>query len=226
MRAWYPGLRALSPSLHITKFDAILQDLLYRDHHPDIPGICSAEGCTRAANTRCRECRQAAPVCVECCVIQHRNHPLHWIDLWNGRFFERRDLSQLGFIIYLGHGGHPCHQRASNSKPINFVVVHENGVHQCKIEYCQCANRPELLSQLIRADYFPATLIRTETLFTTELLEDFILDYEISKKSTQDYLRRIVRRTNGAFPKDVKVSTIFGRISSDLYALPRIATPT
>ena len=47
-----------------------------------------------------------------------------------------------------------------------------------------------------------------ETAFTRDLLEDYILDTEIAKKSAQDFLRRIVRRTNGAFPRDVKVCSV------------------
>ena len=146
-------------------------------------------------------------------MVQHRNHPLHWVEVWNGHYFEHRDLSQLGFVIYLGHGGHRCHNRATNSTSTAFVILHTNGVHHCKVEYCQCLGARPRTSQLMRADYFPATLERTETAFTFEILDDYILDSEISKKSAQDFLRRIVRRTCGAFPADVKVRVLHSLVT-------------
>ncbi len=132
-------------------------------------------------------------------MAEHIHLPLHWIDVWNGQFFERRDLCELGLIIYLGHNGETCPElpRVSRDTPINFVIVHDNGVHNCKLHYCHCAQRPTLLSQLIRADYFPASLQRTETAFTCEVLERFHVDYDISKKSAQDFMRVISRLSGG-----------------------------
>ncbi|EPS92650.1 hypothetical protein FOMPIDRAFT_1056674 [Fomitopsis schrenkii] len=38
----------------------------------------------------------------------HRLLPFHWVEVSNGRCLEKRDLSELGLILYLGHQGLPC----------------------------------------------------------------------------------------------------------------------
>ncbi|KAH9858371.1 hypothetical protein C2E23DRAFT_718713 [Lenzites betulinus] len=145
--------------------------------------------CNDPATTRCRECRGREPTCTPCALQNHRNLPLHWLAVWNGEFFERRDLADYGFVIYLGHHGDRCQNIPSGDAPIKFVIVHDNGVHNCQLHYCHCPGRPTQLSQLIRADLFPATLERTETAFTCEVLERFHLDFDISKRSVQDFVR-------------------------------------
>ncbi|RDX47143.1 hypothetical protein OH76DRAFT_1354705, partial [Lentinus brumalis] len=155
------------------------------------------------ATTRCLECNQHKPLCRECASERHRNLPLHWIDVWNGRYFQRTDLSELGLEIHLEHRGDPCPNATLSSPAHDFVIVHENGVHNCKIRYCFCPTNPKPLSQLVRAGFFPSSVERTETAFTLEVLDDYILDFDVSKKSAQDYWRRLVRKTNGRFPDDV-----------------------
>ncbi|KAI0362919.1 hypothetical protein BV20DRAFT_1040149 [Pilatotrama ljubarskyi] len=146
-------------------------------------------GCRRPATTRCRECRAREPLCSTCTVHAHRNLPLHWIDVWNGSYFQRRDLLDLGFVIYLGHRGDACTHIPTGQTPVSFVIVHDNGIHHCHLHYCHCPGRREPLSQLIRADLFPSSLDRIETAFTCEVLERFHIDYDISKRSTQDFVR-------------------------------------
>ncbi|KAJ3014547.1 hypothetical protein NUW54_g1280 [Trametes sanguinea] len=196
-----------SPSARLAKFaphhDLILADMFWKDHDPGVPGPCSRPSCTNPATTRCRECRAKAPMCPSCTVEDHINLPLHWIDCWNGTYFERRDLATLGFVIYLGHHGLPCPQLPTANKPIDFIIVHDNGVHACK---------------LIRADLFPATLERTETCFTCELLERFHVDFDISKKSAQDFLR-VITRLSGGRTRDGRVKDRYHdfMIASRLY---------
>ena len=138
-------------------------------------------------------------------VEEHRHHPLHWVELWNGRYFERCDLHQLGLIIHLGHDGLPCDERPADREPYNFTIVDLNGVHRVALHRCFCPGRLQLIHQMVRADLFPATADRPETAFTRDVLRDFILDFEVSKKSSQDYVRRLVRKSNGADASQVKV---------------------
>ncbi|TFK78066.1 hypothetical protein K466DRAFT_507802, partial [Polyporus arcularius HHB13444] len=183
--------------------DALLQDILWRDHDPDVPGTCGTPGCSKAATTRCMECYQHQPLCRECTSERHRNLPLHWVEVWNGRYFKRTDLSALGLEIHLEHRGECCPHATLDTPARDFVIAHHNGVHQCKVRYCFCPTSPKPLSQLVRAGFFPPTVDRMETAFTLEVLDDYILDFDISKKSAQDYWRRLVRKTNGRFPDDV-----------------------
>lgn len=199
----------------------MLDDLLWREHDPDIPGLCSLIGCNNPATARCQECTQTRPFCQACVVSRHRNLPLHWIDVWNGNFFERKDLSELHFILHLGHRGEECPNATKGFKPADFVILHENGVHKCQVKYCQCAGRPPLRSQLIRAGFFPATLDRTETAFTLDVLDDFVLDFSLSKKTAHDYIRRLVHKTNGQFPDQVQVRQLFIYAKQSLTAARR-----
>ncbi|KAI0360938.1 hypothetical protein OH77DRAFT_1393632 [Trametes cingulata] len=163
--------------------------MFWKDFDDSIPGACLTPGCPYPATTRCRECRGKEPVCERCTVRAHRNLPFHWIDVWNGAFFERRDLHDLGFVCYLGHHGDACPHIPTGRPPIAFVIVHDNGVHHCSLHYCHCPRAREELSQLVRADLFPATLERPETAFTCDVLERFHVDFDISKRSTQDFVR-------------------------------------
>ncbi|KAI0352177.1 hypothetical protein OH77DRAFT_1460988 [Trametes cingulata] len=182
-----------SPSARMTQFEAhfesILDDMFWKDCDSGIPGLCATKGCPSPATTRCRECRAKEPLCEGCAVLAHRNLPFHWIDVWNGTFFQRRDLRDLGFVCYLGHHGDACPHIPTGRPPAAFVIVHDNGIHQCRLHYCHCPGARENLSQLLRADLFPATLERTETAFTCEVLERFHVDFDISKRSTQDFVR-------------------------------------
>ncbi|KAH9853109.1 hypothetical protein C2E23DRAFT_701397, partial [Lenzites betulinus] len=141
------------------------------------------------ATTKCRECRGRPSTCATCAVRAHLHLPFHWLFHWNGKFFDRRDLADFGYVIYLGHHGSPCAHIPTTSTPVTFTIVHDNGVHSCKLHYCHCAGCPHQMSQLVRADLFPATLERTETAFTCDVLERFHLDFDISKRSVQDFVR-------------------------------------
>ncbi|KAH9856760.1 hypothetical protein C2E23DRAFT_722024 [Lenzites betulinus] len=163
--------------------------MLWKDHDVHIPGLCPTPGCQSACAARCRECPGREPTCTSCAVRLHRNLPLHWLSVWNGDFFQRRDLAHFGFVWYLGHHGDPCPNIPVGDPPIKFVVVHDNGVHSSLLHYCHCPGRPSRLSQLVRADLFPATLDRIETAFTCHVLERFHLDFDVSKRSTQDFVR-------------------------------------
>ncbi|KAH9894232.1 hypothetical protein C8Q73DRAFT_646680 [Cubamyces lactineus] len=163
--------------------------MFWKDHSPEVPGPCSTPGCLESATVRCRECRAKEPTCLKCAARNHRNLPFHWIDIWNGAFFERRDLSDAGFVLYLGHHGDPCPHIPTRSHPVVFVIVHDNGVHSSKVHYCHCPGRLSQLRQLVRSDLFPATLERIETVFTCEVLERFHVDFDVCKRSSQDFVR-------------------------------------
>ncbi|KAH9885218.1 hypothetical protein C8Q73DRAFT_660167, partial [Cubamyces lactineus] len=145
--------------------------------------------CPRQAMARCRECHAKEPVCVECAVQRHRNLPFHWLEVWNGEYFQRRDLGDCGFVLYLGHHRDPCNHIPQGAPPAAFVVVHLNGVHRVSLHYCHCPGRHSDMSQLVRADMFPASIDRIETAFTCELLERYHLDFDVSKRSAQDFVR-------------------------------------
>ena len=47
-------------------------------------------------------------MCVLCCRTNHSNNVLHRIEKWNGRYYQKGGLWQVGVKLYTGHNGSPC----------------------------------------------------------------------------------------------------------------------
>ncbi|KAJ7687895.1 hypothetical protein B0H14DRAFT_3533728 [Mycena olivaceomarginata] len=72
--------------------------------YPAIYSKCG--GCGEADPTfRCAQqtCYGPGLFCKECIVARHAVLPTHWIQEWNGNFFVRRSLKDLGLVMQLGH---------------------------------------------------------------------------------------------------------------------------
>ncbi|KAL0058117.1 hypothetical protein AAF712_015211 [Marasmius tenuissimus] len=130
--------------------------------------------------------------------------PLHWAEEWNGMYFERKDPSELGLIISLGHNGGRCPAIGHPCSPLTFTIVDCNGIHTAKVEYCQCPNAPNRFQQLLEARLFPASVDKPETTFTFELLKDNHLHGLSSKKTSHDFMYALRMKTDNAFPEYVK----------------------
>jgi hypothetical protein len=116
---------------------------------------------------------------------------------WNGSFFVKTTLQTLGLRYQLGHSGAPC--PCPQAGPKNFVVFDISGPHHLAIDYCQCGDEP--LSnwvQLLRERWFPATLLRPQTVFTFDCLETF---HELTlqgKTNLYDYYHTLLRLSDNA----------------------------
>lgn len=168
---------------------------------------------------RCYECFQLDLVCSECLKDQHKFMPFHWGQKWNRRFFEKLDLSLLGYEINLGHRETVCpevlHRNATaqysaasdqTREPARrFTVAHVNGIHQCKINYCECLGRRESYLQLLEFGIFSSSKENPRLGFTFATLKDFEAHNNASKKSAHDYLDVLRRKTNNFLPDEVAV---------------------
>ena len=94
------------------------------------------------AHYRCTECWDSTPHCYKCHIAAQRNQWFHWVEAWNGDFWERYDLMSIGLTIRLGHNGEQCPNRGSWLEPSRITVVHTNGIHNCQFEYCHCRDAP------------------------------------------------------------------------------------
>lgn len=56
---------------------------------------------------RCRVCHNKQVLCRGCMRTSHHDHPFHWIEHWNGHFFQRAALWQTGLRLPI-YGLHPC----------------------------------------------------------------------------------------------------------------------
>ncbi|SJL13406.1 uncharacterized protein ARMOST_16849 [Armillaria ostoyae] len=99
-------------------------------------------------------------------------NPLHWIEEWNGSFFQHQSLQGLGLRVQLGHElGSTCPCSSPASK--DFAVLHSNSIHNVSVDFCACSPATERRQQLLRASWWPATPTDPQTATTFPLLRLF-----------------------------------------------------
>ncbi|KLO06221.1 hypothetical protein SCHPADRAFT_946269 [Schizopora paradoxa] len=145
---------------------------------------------------RCRDCFDPTPLCRDCIVAQHRSSPFHAIETWTGTHFRKSSLFDLGFKLYLMHGGDRCPYSKQDAPGDNMEVVDTNGVHFVRIVKCYCPGRLSRLLQYTKSKLLPATAKEPRVCFTFDLMKDFHVHSHTSKKSAYDYMQAIRRKTN------------------------------
>jgi CxC2 like cysteine cluster associated with KDZ transposases len=183
-------------------FDMLQNSILSTHYHDKIGSRCSCG--SEPALYKCNECFHPRLLCRTCIISAHLQHPFHNICEWCGTHFERTSLSSLGVALCLGHDGEKCRNRLPRPGR-NTVIVHTNGVHQIRIEYCRCKGTPDA-TQLSQFRLFPATMERPETTFTYAVLNEFHMQSLTSKKSALDFVDTIRKHTSAAFPQETPVS--------------------
>ncbi|EAU93542.2 hypothetical protein CC1G_02772 [Coprinopsis cinerea okayama7 len=83
------------------------------------------------------------------------------------------------------------------------LAVHTNGVHHLPFLFCSCPNAPQPEIQLLRNGFYPSTSKAVRTIFTFQLLDDFLLQTVECFTSAHHYYSRIRRLTNEPFPNSV-----------------------
>ncbi|KAG2121984.1 hypothetical protein DEU56DRAFT_917982 [Suillus clintonianus] len=84
---------------------------------------------------RCCDCHGIQIFCRECTLQNHVLHPLHRIEIWNGTFFQRITLKQLGVRVQLGHNpGERCY-KPSPAAGDDFVVIALDGIHEIALDF-------------------------------------------------------------------------------------------
>ena len=146
--------------------------------------------------------------CQGCVVSRHKALPLHCMKVrsqlerapylymwqeWNGKYFERRTLKNLGLNVQLGH---PIGEQCCNPQTVpkdEFVVLHSNGIHIVSIAFCGCETANTYSQQLLCAHWFPATSEQPCTTATFQLLEHFHLLSLESKLSCYEFYNALFR---------------------------------
>ncbi|EAU81208.2 hypothetical protein CC1G_09452 [Coprinopsis cinerea okayama7 len=80
------------------------------------------------------------------------------------------------------------------------VVVHTNGVHHLPFHFCHCLDAVDHEYQLLRHGFYPSTAKETRTVFTFELLDEYLLDSLETFTSTHHFYSKLRRLTNEPFP--------------------------
>lgn len=181
---------------------------------------------------RCDDCFRPHLLCSACCVSTHLNSPFHRIRHFNGRYFERSDLDTLGIVIDLRPHTHDCHavsehkedlSKADSNDPessrnaasgqnrpakSNLIIVSSSGIFKRSVKWCKCANSPEPFVQLFRAKLFPASFTNPSSAFTFEVLDHFRVDALECKTAALNFINKLVRISNEAFPSRVPVGRL------------------
>lgn len=125
---------------------------------------------------------------------------------WTGTHFVRRRtaLKDLGLRIQLNHPpGKVCPYKRAG--PGDFVLYNLNGVHEISVDFCGCRTEDgtdlggeplEQWTQLLRACWWPATIISPKTCATFAVLRLFHMLNCIGKLSAYDFLRGLEKCTN------------------------------
>ncbi|KAK7053876.1 CxC2 domain-containing protein [Favolaschia claudopus] len=196
--------------------DIYLVQLLRRDGCGDASSTECPHCSSPAARPqfRCQECAGGLLLCEECCKEVHAEHPLHVIEEWNGIYFSKTSLKNIGFRVQLGH---PPRQKCP--RPLagysDFVVVHDNGIHCVNLDFCGCdaETRAEPYVQLLRAGWYPATDERPQTAVTLIALDKFHLLTLQAKITAYDYYTVLERLTDNTGIKPPDRYQIFLRVA-------------
>ncbi|KAK6981487.1 CxC2 domain-containing protein [Favolaschia claudopus] len=201
-----------------------LDELLRLEGRGDHRYQTKCAGCTRAAEEavfRCKDCFTDALFCKSCLVLEHKDNPLHRIEIWKeDEFFEPVTLKSLGLRIQLGHGRNGVcpgtllkrakaaeedARRAAIEETVaavgkhprdDFCIVDSNGVHEVGLDFCSCASAEDHDIQLVRARLYPATTTNPATAATFRVLRDFHLLSLEAKCSAHHFYNKLARQTN------------------------------
>ena len=98
----------------------------------------------------------------------------------------------------------PPHGYAPGAQEV--VVVHTNAVHRLPVFLCSCPDAPDPMDQYLEMGFYPATFKEIETLFTFQVLDDYLLQNLECQTSCHHYYSKLRRMTNKIFPGSVPVS--------------------
>ncbi|KIJ19291.1 hypothetical protein PAXINDRAFT_68861, partial [Paxillus involutus ATCC 200175] len=141
----------------------------------------------------------------QCILSSHQQNPLHKLKEWTGVFFKRKTLKDFGLHIQLGHPvGEKC-CRPRSSKNDKFVVIHNDGIHVIRLDFCGCETAETLTRQLLCVRWFPASSDKPRTATTFSILEKFHLLSFKSKVSVYEFYNLFTQRSDntGLLPKHV-----------------------
>lgn len=85
------------------------------------------------------------------------------------------------------------------------TIVHTSGVHYMPVIFCGCSEAASEDIQLLRVGLYPSTYKACKTVFTFQLLDDYLLENLECKTSATHYYSKLRRITNFAFPNSIPV---------------------
>nr|GAT58314.1 predicted protein [Mycena chlorophos] len=160
---------------------------------------------------RCCDCGQFLR-CLGCTIGAHKMMPLHALEVrildnvvapfslqlqeWNGSFWLPAMLADLGLVYQLGHGGFPCPSPETSLRAM--TVLDAPFIHKVNIRYCACPHSHGIrnIQQLLRNQWYPATVLDPATCATFKTLRAFRLFNVVGNLNNTDFVRSMERMTN------------------------------
>jgi hypothetical protein len=93
---------------------------VYHESRPS-SGLVACPRCRTGGRPvwRCLDCTDKTAVCVLCCRNAHKLDIFHRIEKWNGRYYQKGALWQVGVKIYAGHNGQACPRSVTALSALN-----------------------------------------------------------------------------------------------------------
>jgi CxC2 like cysteine cluster associated with KDZ transposases len=105
------------------------------------------------------------------------------------------------------HPSEPSEPTAQYKTRSDLTIVSSTGIFTCSVRWCTCTKSPDQCVQLLlRAKLFPASFKNPKTVFTFEVLDHFRIDALECKTAAMNFMSKLGRITNEAFPSQVPVS--------------------
>ena len=121
--------------------------------------------------------------------------------MWNGSFFVRKSLADIGQVIHLGHQGAPC-PAVNAPQNESFIVVDTSGVHRVHLVFCRCyrigVSYVPHYAQLLRIGWYPSTQQRIKSAFSLQVLDFFLEQTHQGKTNLYDFYKALERLNDPA----------------------------
>ncbi|KAJ7278650.1 hypothetical protein C8J57DRAFT_1221491 [Mycena rebaudengoi] len=198
-----PPLASLPARINTNRFklsDKVLNRFMHNLRDTFLKELVRRDGCVDASEEMCPRCKAAIPMhrcqecfggevlCAACCIDMHLENPLHVIYKWNGIFFEKSPLHDLGLRIQLGHAPRQLCDKPEPA-PRDFVVLHDNGIHEVAVDFCSC-------KEMLRTGWFPTTDGKPKTCATLILLDKFLMQTLQAKTTMYDFYGALEKLSN------------------------------
>jgi hypothetical protein len=101
-------------------------------------------------------------------------------------------------------------RRDLDGNPV-LVFVDRSGLHPIPVVACTCTGAPTEDIQFLDLGLFPASFDRIRTVFSFQVLDDYLAENQECKTSAMHYFQKLRRFTNTCFPLTAPVSVLIGR---------------
>ena len=175
----------------------------------DLEPVCGTTGCTSLGQHWCSDCDTPFLLCTQCTIKSHQNLPFHVIESWNGQFYRRTQLRELGFtwhLSYKSHEGSACPHLHTGSGIQELTILDINRIHIVNTAFCRCRDSPQPSEQLLLQRIFPDTTTRPQTGFTFRVLKPFHQLNITARTTPWDFTGAMHRLTDNIDTEGIPVS--------------------